>query len=377
MLQQEGFFMNKFFKYFFLLLFIVGQAEGFSLTRWWSQDIGLDLGTRNSILVIKQEGKVSILSNVPSAVAYYRNTGNLICFGEEAIRKIGKSPEEVVAVRPLKDGVIYSLKSTRAFIEGMIKSASIKMGRMTKTRMVIGIPCAVKAGDRVAIEKCARQLGATDVLLIKEPIAAAINADLPIGGDEVHMVIDIGGGTTDIIAIAQYGALAQEAPTVAGDAMDKAIVDYIRETFHLSIDEETAQEVKCSIGAIYKVDEDKVRKMEVGGMDLFHQKPRTITVSTNDIVAALKGCAETILNATHSVLRALKDRAAADVSRNGILLVGGGALIPGMKEIMENEFGIKVTIPSDPLLAVAFGIGKVLGDFETYKRVISNAGDDL
>jgi rod shape-determining protein MreB len=344
------------------------------LTRYY----GIDLGTSNSIVVVCEEGKVRILSNTPSAVAYYRDSGNVICIGQRAREKIGKSPEEIIAVRPMKDGVIYSLKSTKALIQGMLRSAGITLhSYLTKNNMVIGIPCAVKAGDRVAIEKCVRQLGASDVLLVKEPIAAAIQEGLNVGGDEAHMVIDIGGGTTDIIVIAQYGALSQEAITVAGDAMDKAIVSYVREKFHLSIDEETAQEVKVSIGAVYIDHEDKNRKMDISGMDLLHQKPRKITISTQDIITALRPLADAILEAAHGVLRKLPARAAGDIARTGILLVGGGALVPGMKELVEQHFGLMVTVPSDPLLSIAQGIGKILGDFDTYKRVISNASDDF
>jgi rod shape-determining protein MreB and related proteins len=374
--------MKRFLKCSLLLLFCSLHIHGLSFSlKPWTQFIGLDLGTRNSVVVNNEGGKVNILSNTPSAVCYYRDSGNLICFGQKALEKIGKCPDDIVAVRPLKDGVIYSLKATNALIQSMLQSAGVKMGRLTKTNMVIGIPCAVKAGDIVAIEKCAKQLGVSDVLLVKEPIAAAIDAGLAIGGDIVHMVIDIGGGTTDILAIAQYGALSQEAITIAGDAMDKAIVDYIREHFRLSIDEETAQEVKCKIGAVYLDEteeaEDRNLKMEVSGMDILQQIPRKITVSTRDIIAALKGCTDAILDATHSVMRKLPQRASGDVAKNGILLVGGGAIVPGMKEMLEQRFGIPVTVPNEPLLAIARGIGKILGDFENYKKVLTNAADDF
>ncbi len=358
-----------------ILLFSALQVGALGV---WNQRVGIDLGTRNSIVVKNSLGKVEVLSNVPSAVCYNRETGDLICFGDTALQKIGKCPEDIVATRPLKDGVIQSLKSTKSLIQAMFQSAKLSLGSLTHTDMVIGIPCTVKAGDCVAIEKCCKELGASDVLLVKEPIAAAIDAGLNIGGDNVNMVIDIGGGTTDIIAIAQYGALAQEAVTSAGDAMDRAIVDYVREKHHLSIDEETAQEVKCKIGAVWiDAQEDHNLKMEVSGMDMIQQLPRKVTLTTRDIVHALRPAADAILDAAHAVMRKLPQRASGDVADNGILLVGGGALIPGMKEMLEDRFEIPVTIPNDPLLSVARGIGKILGDYDTYKKVLRNAADDF
>ncbi len=370
--------MNKrFLTYSFLLLLSFGQIKSWSL-KPWSQDIGLDLGTRNSIAVINEGGKVKVISNTPSAVAYERDSGTLICIGQKALEKIGKSPDNIIACRPMKDGVINDAKAAKALINGMLKEAEFKMGRLTKTRMVVGIPCAVKDGDRVIIEKCVRKLGVSEVLLVKEPIAAAINSGLNIGGNEALMVFDIVGGTTDIIVIAQYGSLSQEAITVAGDAMDRAIVDYIREHFRLSIDEETAQQIKVEIGAVYIDDEDQIRKMEVSGMDLLEQKPRKIVLSTKEIIEALRPCVEAILNAAHGVVRELPDRAAGDIARNGILLVGGGAMVPGMKELVEQRFGgLIVTVPAEPILAVSMGIGKILGDFNNYKKVITNAADDF
>ena len=355
------------------------SLQGIPKPSLWTQLIGLDLGTRNSIVVKNEAGKVEIRSNTPSAVCYHRDSGDLICFGQAALEKIGKCPEDIIAVRPLKDGVIYSLKATSVLLRSMLQAAQIKLGILTKTRMVIGIPCAVKAGDWVAIDKCARELGVSEVLLVKEPIAAAIDSALPIGGDRVFMVIDIGGGTTDIIAIVQYGSLAQEAITTAGDAMDKLIVDYVREQFRLSIDEETAQEVKCEIGAVSldEDDEDRNKKMEISGTDILQQIPRKLTISTRDIVKALQPSTDAILDAAHSVMRQLKQRAAGDIAQNGILLVGGGALLPGMKEALEKRFEITVTIPNEPLLAVARGIGKILGDFDTYRKVITDAANDF
>ncbi len=353
------------------------SLQGIPIPSFWTQLIGLDLGTRNSIVVKNEAGKVEIRSNTPSAVCYNRDSGDIICFGQLALEKIGKCPEGIIAVRPLKDGVIHSLKATNVLLRSMLQAAQIKMGALTKTRMVIGIPCAVKDGDLVAIEKLVRELGVADVLLVKEPIAAAIYAGLPIGGDSGYMVIDIGGGTADIIVITQYGTLAQEAIITAGDAMDIAIVDYVRDHFHLLIDEETAQEVKCEIGSVYleEDDEDKNKKMEIAGTDILQQIPRKLTISTRDIVKALQPSADKILDAVHGVMRQLKQRAAGDIAKNGILLVGGGALLPGMKEKIEKRFEITVTIPNEPLLAVARGIGKMLGDFETYKNVITNAAD--
>jgi|GEM_PF-229584 len=373
--------MKRFFAYTLFLTLIVVQIHALSMPTFWTQLVGLDLGTRNSIVVLNAEGKVQLVSNHPSAVCYYRDTGNLICYGQCALEKIGKCPEEIVAVRPLQNGVIYSLKSTHALIEAMLKDAQISTGALTSMKMVIGIPCGVNAGDCVAIEKCAHALGAQDVLLVKEPIAAAIEAGLDIGGDRVSMVIDIGGGTTDIIAVAQYGTLAQSAITIAGDAMDKAILDYVRAQFKLSVDEETAQYVKCKIGAVYLDEaddsEDKNLKLEIAGMDMLQQIPRKISISTRDIVNALQQCTEQILDATHAVMRKLPQRASGDVANNGILLVGGGALIPGMKERLEQRFGVPVTIPNEPLVSVARGIGKILGDFDTYRRVLSDASDDF
>ncbi len=373
--------MKRFFAYALFLALTITQLHAFSMPSLWTQLVGLDLGTRNSIVVLNTEGKVQLVSNHPSAVCYYRDTGDLICYGQSALEKIGKSPEDIVAVRPLQNGVIYSLKSTHALIKAMLSDAGISVGPLTGMKMVIGIPCGVNAGDCVAIEKCARALGAQDVLLVKEPVAAAVDAGLNIGGDRVNMVIDIGGGTTDIIAVAQYGTLAQSAVTIAGDAMDKAILDYVRAQFQLSIDEETAQYVKCKIGAVYLDEgddaEDKNLKLEIAGMDMLQQIPRKITISTRDIVAALQQCSDQILDAAHAVMRQLPHRASGDVAQSGILLVGGGALIPGMKEKLEQRFGVPVTVPNEPLTSVARGIGKILGDFDTYQRVLSDASDDF
>ncbi len=376
-----------------LVLFFVSsvvQAFSFSFPTIRSHNIGLDLGTRNSILVTNIDGKVQHLSEEVSAVCFNTRSGEVVCLGQSAIDKIGKCPPGRFAQRVIQNGNIADLNGTRAFLDGMFALAKYQVG-YNNPKIVFGVPGVVDAGATLSIREAAKSFGFKEknIFVVREPVAAAIAEGLPIEGDNASMVVDIGGGTCDIVVLSQFGVLEKSKKpfTIAGDEMDKAIVDYLFNVYKLEISPETAEQVKREFGTVYLdtevqgTDNQSISTVDdtykVWGKDPLTKLPKAVTLSKKDMVEALDGCARMIVNEAHEVLARCEDRAQADVAKNGILLVGGGALVPGMQKRLQIGLGVKVNIPTDPLHSVANGIGKILGDLKHYSPILHRPGESF
>ena len=369
-------------------LLSIFSIHGFSIIPTLrSPNLGIDLGTRNTILVTNDGGKVVRLTEAVSAVCFDTKTNDIICMGQLAIDKIGKCPPGRRAERVIQNGNIADLAGTKAFLDGLFKQAGYKVG-YNRPKILFGVPGVVDAGATLSIERAATQLGfkAGNIKVVREPVAAAVAEKLPIEGDHASMVIDIGGGTCDIVVLSQFSILQKSLKpfVVAGDEMDKAIVDYMFKEHQVEISPETAEEVKREIGAAY-VDAPEEGEpgvatpdgMSVYGKDLYTKLPKEIKVTKHDIARAMNGCVRLIIAEAKDVLGRCEDRAAGDVKKNGILLVGGGALIPGMAKRLEIGLGIKVNIPHDPLHSVANGIGMMLDKMDYYAPLIHSPGESF
>ncbi len=373
--------MKKYFLITLALLTSLCNAGWFPKLR--SSNLGIDLGTRNTVLVTydKNDGTVHQLAEAVSAVCYEVKSGDLICIGQDAAAKIGRCPSDRRAERIIQNGNIADLAGTTAFLEGLFKQANYKFGYTGNPLLLVGVPGVVNAGDTLSIREAAKNLGfiADKVKVVREPIAAAVGEGLPVDGDNASMVIDIGGGTTDIVVVSQNGILSRSVKpfNVAGDEMDRCIVNYVLEKFKVIISPETAEEVKRTIGVVSLDENDKDQSTLVYGQDPLTRLPKEIQLTQEDMVKALNNNIEQIIEEAHEVLGRVNDRAAGNVKKNGILLVGGGALLPGMKRRIEAALDIKVILPADPLHSVSKGLGIILGNLDRYERLLHTPGSSF
>ncbi len=334
----------------------------------YSEDIAVDLGTVNTVIYIGGE----LVASVPSVVALDAASRKVIAIGDEAKRMLGKTPDHIIAIRPMQDGVIKDYDVTLAMLKYIFKKAiDYKVGILRGPRMVVGVPCSVTHPEKRAIEDAAREAGARKVFTIMEPMAAAIGADLPIEEPRGSMVIDIGGGTTDIVVISLKAPVVSHSVRVAGDAMDNAIVKYLKEKFNLIIGDQTAENIKKEIGAVWLREGTQGKKMIVGGADVMTGVPRTIELTSADVMEALNDNIGKIMSAMRDVLNKTPAELTSDIAKNGILLVGGGSLVRGFDKRIEHELGLKVRIPESPLYAVAQGISKVVENFDYYQESLA------
>ena len=322
------------------------------------QDIGIDLGTATVIAYTKGKG---IVLREPSVVAVNNQTGDVLAVGSEARRMLGRTPGNIVATRPLKDGVISNYTVTEKMLKHFITKACGKS--MFSPRIMICIPSQVTEVEKKAVIDAATQAGARRVYLIEEPIAAAIGAGIDISKACGNMVVDIGGGTADIAVISLGGSVVSTSLKVAGDKFDEAIVKYIKKKHNMMIGERTAEDLKVNIGCVYpKVQEVK---MEVKGRDLMTGLPKMATIYSSEMLEALAEPATAILEAVHSVLEKTPPELAADISDRGIYMTGGGCLIDGLDKLIQEETGINVMIAEDAVSCVALGTGKALDNLDT------------
>ncbi|MFE9552916.1 rod shape-determining protein [Streptomyces sp. NPDC006703] len=332
-------------------------------------DIGIDLGTANTLLYARGQG---IVLNEPSVVAMKEGGRTALAVGTQAKETIGRTPGSITAIRPLRDGVISDYEAAEEMIRHFVKKAV--PGRRPRTRMVVCVPSGVTPVERRAIVHAARRAGAKAVHLIEEPMAAAIGAGLPVSEPRGSMVVDIGGGTTEVAVISLGGIVTSQSLRVGGDRLDTAITDYVRKEHALLIGERTAEDVKCAIGSAWPVpgdDELEQRTFTVRGRQKVGGLPRTLQLTAGEVRAALNEPVESIIAAVKVTLEECPPELSGDVMEHGIVLTGGGALLPGLDLRIASATGIAVFVAQEPLDCVVLGSGKCVEDFDQLQRVLA------
>jgi rod shape-determining protein MreB len=329
-----------------------------SLFSLFSSDLAIDLGTANTLVYAKGKG---IVVNEPSIVAINKNTGEVEAVGKEAKEMLGRTPGNIVAIKPMKDGVIADFKVTERMLNYFIQKAH---GRkmLVHPRIVIGVPSEITQVEKRAVMDSAYRAKASEVHLVEQAMVAAIGAGLPITEPSGNMVVDIGGGTTDVAVISLSGIVYSRSVRVAGNEMDDAVMQY-----NLLIGERTAEAIKIEIGSAYPL--DKPLKMEIKGRNLIEGVPRTITIEDAEIREALSECVATIVNAIRVALERTPPELSADISDRGIVLTGGGALLKNLDKRIREETGLPVSIADDPLASVVLGTGRMLSDFRLLRKI--------
>jgi len=332
----------------------------------FTKDLGIDLGTANTLVYMKGKG---ILITEPSVVAIQKETGAVLAVGDEAKMMIGRTPGNIVAIRPMKDGVIADFDVTQTMLRYFLKKAMEgNTGVLTRPRVVICVPAGVTTVEERAVKEAAQQAGAKEAYLIEEPMAAAIGAGLPIHEPTGNMIVDVGGGTTDVAIISLGGIVTSRSIRIGGDEMDEAIVNFIKKSYNLAIGERTAEEIKLEIGSA--ITQQETKTYQVRGRDLVTGLPKMIVVSSREIQEALAEPVSAIIEAIKVCLEKTPPELAADIMDRGIMLAGGGALLKGMDTLISRETEMPVHIAEEPLNAVAIGAGKALENIDILKRLV-------
>ncbi len=334
------------------------------LANYFSNDIAIDLGTANTLVYIKGNG---IVLNEPSVVAIDQKTRKVYAVGAEAKAMLGKTPDHIVAIRPLKDGVIADFEITEVMLREFIRKAQ-KKRFFIRPRIVIAVPSGITEVERRAVTDSAQNAGAREVYLIAEPVASAIGVGLPVDKPSGNMVIDIGGGTTEIAVIALNGIVTDMSIRVAGDEMDEAIVVHIKKAYNLLIGDQTAEHVKMVIGSATKL--KKEEEMEVKGRDLVSGIPKTLRISSAEVREALAEPLAQMVAAVKQALEQTPPELAADIVDRGIVMTGGGSLLRGLDVLLKEETNLPINVVEDPLTCVVLGCGKVLSNLHQYERII-------
>lgn len=331
-------------------------------TNAFTKDMGIDLGTANTLVFIKGKG---IIIREPSVVAIDKFSKQVLAVGEEAKKMIGRTPGNIVAIRPLKDGVIADFDVTQEMLKYFIRKATQKKS-LFQPRVVVCVPSGVTEVEKRAVEEATIQAGAKDAFLIEEPMAAAIGAGLPVQEPTGSMVVDIGGGTTEVAVISLGGIVTSKSIRVGGDELDNYIVNYVKKEYSLMIGERTAEEVKIEIGSA--MDSNELGSMDIRGRDLVSGLPKTIQISSREINEALKEPVNNIIDAIKSTLEKTPPELSSDVMETGIVLTGGGALLHNLDKLVTIETGIPVRVAESPLDCVALGTGKALDSIDILKK---------
>jgi rod shape-determining protein MreB len=329
-----------------------------------SNDIGIDLGTANTVVYVRGEG---IVLDEPSVVAIEQGSKKVVAVGKAAKEMLGRTPHEISAIRPLKDGVIADFEMTELLLSNFIRRV-VRHKYLMKPRIVISVPSGITEVEKRAVRDSAENAGAREVFLIAEPMAAAIGVGLPVDQPSGSMVIDIGGGTSEIAVIALNGIVTNISIRIAGDEMDEAIVHYLRRNFNLLIGERTAEEVKIKIGSAFPLEEEET--MEVKGRDLLEGIPKTIRLSSEQVREALAETVKAIIDAVKQALEQTPPELAADILDRGIILTGGGALLKGLDQRLRQVTKLPAIVAEDPLKCVARGTGIVLDDLPRYSKLL-------
>ena len=331
----------------------------------FSNDIGIDLGTANTLVYVRDHG---IVLREPSVVAVQAGTNKVLSVGDEAKRMLGRTPANIVAVRPLKDGVIADFEVTEEMLRHFIKKVH---GRRTflrpRPRVVIAVPSGITEVEKRAVKESALRAGAREVFLIEEPMAAAIGCGLPVQEAAGNMIVDIGGGTTEVALISLAGIVFSRSVRVAGDELDEAIMQYMKRAYNLMIGERTAEEIKIKIGSAYPI--EKETTMEVKGRDLVAGLPKTLTITSQEVREALLEPISTIVESVRITLERCPPELSADLVDRGLVLAGGGALLRGLDKLLAEETGLPVHVAEDPLSAVAEGTGRALQEIKFLRQV--------
>jgi rod shape-determining protein MreB and related proteins len=331
---------------------------------WFSNDIGIDLGTANTLVYVKDHG---IVLREPSVVAVKSGTSEVLAVGDDAKRMLGRTPGNIVAIRPLKDGVIADFEVTEAMLRHFIAKVHNNRRGMARPRVVIAVPSGITEVEKRAVKDSATQAGAREVYLIEEPMAAAIGCGLPVQEASGNMIVDIGGGTTEVALISLSGIVYSRSVRVAGDELDEAIVQYMKRAYNLMIGERTAEDIKIRVGSAYPL--SKETTMEVKGRDMVAGLPKTITITSQEVREALLEPLNTIIDSVRVTLERCPPELSADLVDRGLVLAGGGALLRGLDKLLSEETGLPVHVAEDPLSAVAEGTGKVLSELAFLKKV--------
>jgi len=338
-----------------------------------NMDIGIDLGTANTLVYVKDEG---IKVRQPSVVAVKTGTNEVVAVGDDAKRMLGRTPDTIHAVRPLRDGVIADFEMTEAMLKHFIKEARTKdkgngskIVKASKIRVVVAVPSGITEVEKRAVKDSARHAGADEVYLIEEPMAAAIGVGLPIQDASGNMIVDIGGGTTEVAVISLSGIVQSRSVRVGGDELDESIISYMKRKYNLMIGERTAEEVKIEIGSATVVDQET--SMDVKGRDLVEGLPKTINVTSQEIREAMAEPLAAILDSVKVTLERCPPELAADLVDRGIMLAGGGSLLGGLDIWLAEQTGIPTHLAEDPLQAIVEGTGRVLSEISFLKKVTS------
>ncbi|MGE5613377.1 MAG: rod shape-determining protein [Bacillota bacterium] len=331
---------------------------------FFARDIGIDLGTANTLVHVRGKG---IVVREPTVVAINKNTKAILAVGDEAKNMIGRTPGDIIAIRPMKDGVIADFDITQSMLKHFIRKA-MAGGFVAKPRVVICVPSGVTEVEKRAVEEATLQAGAKEAYLIEEPMAAAIGANLAVEEPSGSMIVDIGGGTSEVAVISLGGIVTSKSLRVAGDEFDEAIVHFVKKEYNLMIGERSAEQIKLAIGNAYP--KPKEEYMEVRGRDLITGLPKNVTITSSEINEALKEPINAIVDAIKFTLEKTPPELASDIMDKGIMLAGGGALLSGMDKLIKEETGMPVMIAENPLDCVAIGAGRVIEEIESLKRVL-------
>ncbi len=334
-----------------------------NLVGTFSNDIGIDLGTATTLVYVKGEG---IVLCEPSVVAIHKSSTQVLSVGEEAKRMLGKTPGSIVAIRPMKDGVIADFGITEEMLRYFIKKVHPR-SISVRPRIVVAVPSGITEVEKRAVKDSAIRAGAREVIPVEEPIAGAIGVGLPIAEPQGNMIIDIGGGTTEIAVISLGGIVFAKSIRVAGDDMDEAIIEHMKKNYNLMIGERTAEEIKIKLGSAWPLEEEL--DMEVRGRDLITGLPKFLKVNSEEIREALQAPVKEIVEATKVTLERTPPELAADLLERGIVLCGGGSLLKGLDRLISEETGLACFVADDPLTAVAIGTGKIIEEPKFLKKI--------
>jgi rod shape-determining protein MreB len=335
-----------------------------SLFSLFSSDLAIDLGTANTCVYVRGKG---IVVNEPSIVAINKVNGRVEAVGKEAKEMLGRTPGNIVAIKPMKDGVIADFEVTEKMLAYFIRKAHNNRNVWVRPRIVIGVPSEITQVEKRAVKDSAYRAKASEVHLVEEAMAAAIGAGMPITEPSGNMIVDIGGGTTDIAVISLAGIVYSKAVRVAGNEMDEAIIQYIKKTYNLLIGERTAEQIKMEIGSAYPLEERMT--MEIKGRHLIEGVPKTITITDEEIREALAETVSVIVDAVRVALERTPPELSADIVDRGIVLTGGGALLKNLDKRLREETGLPLAMAEDPLSSVVLGAGKMLSDFNLLRKI--------
>lgn len=340
--------------------------------RYFSNDIGIDLGTANTLVYLKGRG---IVVNEPSVVAVNKKTGQVVAVGAQAKDMLGRTPAHITAVRPIEGGVISDFEVTEEMLAYLVKRAEAGSPKMLGPRVVVGIPSGITNVETRAVRDAARNVGAREVHIVEEPMAAAIGIRLPVHEPRGSMVIDIGGGSTDIAVISLSGIVRSKHVRIAGDTINSDIISYIRNEFKILVGEKTAEEIKIAVGSL--AERAGPAEATARGRDLVTGLPREVVITDADVKEAIAHSIDSLVESVRDILETTPPEILSDILENGAHLVGGGALLPGMADLLRDVLGVPIHVDDDPLTAVVRGTGVILEDFDRFSGVLVTHDDDI